>query len=347
MRHIKRRVVMVFLLGAVIWSCNRDKRDDLVDIHPSTLPYEGVLHQKTWMTFQGSNAQKQNLILIASTIAQYEPVTLIVHHKEYQELLTLLGDLNAHHYPIEVLQSQVNSPYVRDEGPTFVYNTKESLAGIDFNYKHLGQEEDSVDANTTQFILSQTSIRMLPSNLIVKASCISVDGAGTAIITENCIINDELNPYWEKSEIETELKTLLGLQKIIWIKGIDTNSNGDTIFARFAKEGVILTHRNNKQSSDAYEISRENIQKLQNQKDALDHPLKVIILDAPKESNESYLGYYLCNQALIMQRFGEEEADYKTYKILQGVFNERSIEQLTLNSEGKNITSVTLQEPKL
>lgn len=358
MRRIKRRIGMLLVLSAVIWSCNRDKRAELIDIYPSTLPHEGASHQRTWITFNGSEDIKQNLILLASSIAQYEPVSIVVDEADRKELLSLLGNLDTHHYSIEILASKVTSPWIRDEGPTFVYDEKESLLAIDFNYNHLkykAQEEetkeDALDSNISQFIRSKASAKAIASNLVVKTSCIEVDGSGTAIITEQCIINDTLNPYWEKDDIAAELKILLGLHKIIWLKGLEeteSSTSNVTMPARFVREGVVLVHRNNNQSSPAYELTRENIHILQTEKDAQGHTLKVSLLDGPKNLDKSYLGYYLCNHALMMQNFGDDEADYKAEKIFQVYFPDRNIDSLdveAIDAKGKDIRAVTLQEP--
>lgn len=50
-----------------------------------------------------------------------------------------------------------------------------------------------------------------------------VDGQSTVIMTEICILNDNRNPGRGKQEIEAELKELLGLDKITWLKGIKGN----------------------------------------------------------------------------------------------------------------------------
>ncbi len=62
-----------------------------------------------------------------------------------------------------------------------------------------------------------------------------------------------------------------------------------------------------------------------------------------------YLGYYLCNRAVIMQAFGDEEADYRAKKILQLAFPDRTIEQIqidALSSVGGYIHRVTQQDPE-
>ncbi len=86
----RRKFIMfatVLLSGAIVWTCSRDRRGDLLQINPSSMPFEGHTHQRTWISFYTNPAiwdapkraeLKQNIILIASTIAQYEPVSILV-----------------------------------------------------------------------------------------------------------------------------------------------------------------------------------------------------------------------------------------------------------------------------
>lgn len=353
MRRIKRRIGMLLLLGAVIWSCNRDPRGELLVINPSYLPHEGSEHKKTWLSFY-EDERKQDNILIATAIAQYEPVSIIVGKYEHTELRTLLGDLNTHHYPIEIFTSETANLWIRDKGPTFVLNEKGQKSGIDFSHNNVDEtQEDNKSTTMAEFIITKTSANIIHSNLTLDAGCFEVDGSGTAMMIESCIMKNDHNQDWDKEEIEKELKVLLGLQKIIWLKNIkytkNTNAHID-FYARFVKKGLVLVHRDNDKESETYEISRENIKILQKAKDAQKNPLQIVIVDAPKSVDhfsKSYLGYYLCNNALLMQTFGDEKADYHAEKILQSVFPDRTIETMEidmLSSVGGNIHRMTQQE---
>ena len=352
-------IVIALVSAAIVWSCNRDKRAELLEINPSSMPHEGNIHQKTWLAFNADitmkNASKideikQNIILIASTIAQYEPVSISVEKADTQELIRLLGNLDTHHYPIEILELDINDPWIRDTGPTFVFNQEGHKAGINFNFKN----EDKTyvfNSKVSDFISRKADAKIIHSNLLLEGGCFDVDGSGTAIMTESCIVNDDRNPYWNRLQVETELKQLLGLQKIIWLKGIEESeiSNIHTnSYARFVKAGVVLVHRNNDKESDEYELTRENINIVQEATDATGNALKIIILDTPNSFNANYLGYYLCNRAVIMQAFGDEEADYRARKTLQLAFPDRTIEQIqidAISSHGGTIHRVTQQEP--
>lgn len=349
---------MLLLLVAAIWSCTRNPRGELLVINPSYLPHEGSEHKRTWLSFYGDrDAHKQNTILLATAIAQYEPVSIIVEKSEHTELSTLLGDLNTHHYPIEVFTSQTAALWMRDKGPTFVLNEKEHKSGIVFSHNSVDEtgiietQEDNKSTTMATFILTKAAANIIHPNLILDAGCFEVDGAGTAMMIESCIINDDRNQNWDKEEIETELKLLLGLQKIIWLKNTEYTKNARAhigFYARFAKKGLVLVHKDNVKKSKDYETTRENISILKEAKDAQNNPLQVIIVDAPEGLHKSYLGYYLCNNALMMQIFGDEKADYLAEKILQSTFPDRTIEAMeinTLSSVRGSIHRMTQQEP--
>ena len=263
-----------------------------------------------------------------------------------------MGDLNTHHYPIEIFTSQTANLWMRDKGPTFVLDEQGHKSGIDFSHKSVNEtQEDNKSATMAAFILTKASANIIHPNLTLDAGCFEVDGSGTAMMIESCIINDDRNTNWDREEIETELKLLLGLKKIIWLKNIEYTKNSKVhtdLYARFVKKGLVLAHRDNNKGSEAYEITRENIKILEEAKDAQGNLLHVVIVDAAEGSHKSYLGYYLCNNALMMQTFGDEKADYHAEKTLQSAFPDRTIEAMEIDAlsfVGKSIHRMTQQEP--
>jgi agmatine deiminase len=145
-------------------------------------------------------------------------------------------------------------------------------------------------------------------------------------MTKSCIINENRNPGLSLFEIETELKNLLGLRKIIWLEGIkgkDITDAHTDYYAKFSRPGEVLVHRDNSPDFYDYELTRQNIDILSSSTDADGNPLKLTIMDAPEIFNEQfgidefapgYIGYYLCNGAVIAQKFGDENADKKAKK---------------------------------
>ncbi|KAF8365155.1 hypothetical protein HHK36_032843 [Tetracentron sinense] len=56
-----------------------------------------------------------------------------------------------------------------------------------------------------------------PQSLILEGGSIHVDGEGTCLTTEECLLNKNRNPHLAKEQIEDELKMYLGVRKVIWL----------------------------------------------------------------------------------------------------------------------------------
>ena len=113
---------------------------------------------------------------------------------------------------------------------------------------------------------------------------IKVDGHGTAIITESCVLNDNRNPGISKAECKKELKHLLGLKKIIWppgIKGKDITDGHTDFYARFAKPGTVVAAYYPDPESFDHAVTKENLTILRTAKDATGRDLDVVVLKAP------------------------------------------------------------------
>ena len=336
------------------------------------MPEESELHQRTWMAFIASYdiwAESQvpevqrNLATIAKTIAQYEPVTMLVRRQDYDIAMALLDGLDSHNYPIELIEFNMNDLWMRDTGPAFVINEVGQKMAVNFNFNGWGEEQAyELDSKVADFVAQQAGVQSIRSSLILEGGCFEVDGQGTAIMTESCIINDNRNPGIHKQDIEAELKELLGLDKIIWLKGIkgrDITDGHTDFYARFAKPGVVIVSRDTDEDSYDYQITRENINILQSSTDAKGNPLNLVILDTPWDINTKYgtkdfaagyVGYYACNGAIIMQKFGDKKTDKAAKEKLANVFPNHRIEQIAIDglaSGGGSIHCATQQEPEV
>lgn len=334
------------------------------------MPEESTDHKRTWMSFVANDyiwskkqipAVKRDLALIAKTIAKYEPVSILVSPEDYHEAAALLDGLNNHNHQIQLIEFSTDDLWLRDTGPTFVKGSDGKKYAIDFNFNGWGEkQEHAQDANVAKLITKSSNTRRVITDLVLEGGCFEVDGHGTAIFTKSCIINDNRNPEFTQRKIEQELMYLLGLKKIIWldgIKGKDITDGHTDFYARFIKKGVVLVSRDNYESSYDYDITRQNIEILRNSTDASGNKLKTIVIDTPDTINETYgvndfaagyIGYYVCNNAVILQSFGDVPADHRAKRILQQAYPDRSIEQISIDgiaSGGGSIHCATQQEP--
>ncbi len=196
--------------------------------------------------------------------------------------------------------------------------------------------------------------------MVLEGGGIEVDGQGTAIVAESCVLNDNRNPGLGKEECERQLRQLLGLDKIIWlpgVKGKDITDGHTDFYARFAQPGVVVAGYDPDPASFDHAVTRGHLELLRSATDAQGKRLEVIALQAPssvsarfesKEFAAGYVGFYVCNAAVIAQEFGDTKADAAARNALQRAFAGRKVVQLKLDgiaAGGGSIHCATLQEP--
>ncbi|ESA34094.1 agmatine deiminase [Leptolyngbya sp. Heron Island J] len=328
------------------------------------MPDEAARHLLTWMAFGASERiwgrrllpeVRRNLVTLAQTIAQYEPVSMLVRADEYDLAKELLGA------SVELIVSPLDDLWIRDTGPLFVLSKQGQKAGIDFNFNGWGQKQVyQQDAAVAAFVSRQAGAEVINTDLVLEGGCIELDGDSTAIITESCVLNDNRNPGVAKAQFEDQLMPLLGLEKIIWlpgIKGQDITDGHTDFYARFAKPGVVLAAYEPDPSFFDHEVTKQHLEILAEATDAQGRSLEVIVLEAPTTVRDAYetpefaagyVGFYVCNRAVIMQEFGDNRADQAARQSLQRAFPEREIVAINLDAiaaGGGSIHCATQQEP--
>ena len=328
------------------------------------MPDEAALHKRTWMAFGASEKiwgrrlipeVRRNLATIALTIAKYEPVSMLVRAHEYKLARELVG------HAVELIVSPLDDLWMRDTGPTFVVTGQGKKAAIDLNFNGWGEKQEySRDATVADFAARRAGVPVINTELVLEGGCIEVDGLGTAIITESCVLNNNRNPGITKAEFEVKLKLLLGLERIIWlpgIKGKDITDGHTDFYARFARPGVVLAGYDPDPDSYDHEITKRHIEILRSATDAQGHPLDVIVIEGPTNLRAKYLtddfapgyiGFYLCNGAVIAQEFGDVKADRAAKQALESAFPEREVIQINIDgiaAGGGSIHCATQQEP--
>ncbi len=330
------------------------------------MPDEADPHQRTWMAFGASQKiwgakllpeVRRNLATIARTIAKYEPVSMVVRESEYDLAQSLVGP------NVELIVFPLDDLWMRDTGPVFVLNEQGQKAAIDFNFNGWGEkQEHAYDAEVAAFVAEHAGVQVIQTELILEGGGIEVDGHGTAIIAESCVLNANRNPDFTKAEAEKELKELLGLEKIIWlpgIKGKDITDGHTDFYARFARPGVVLAGYDPDPASYDHAVTKKHLEILRAATDTQGQKLEVIVLEAPKtvrkayETDEfaaGYIGFFACNKAIIAQEFGDSRADLAAKQALQKAFPDREIVQLNIDgiaAGGGSIHCATQQEPNL
>ena len=329
-----------------------------------SMPDEADPHKRTWMAFGASKKVwgskllpevQRNLALIAKTIAKYEPVSMLVRESDFNLAKRLVGP------SVKLVVASLDDLWMRDTGPVFVHRGGE-LGAVDFNFNGWGdKQEHEKDAKVAALVVEQAKAEIISTDLVLEGGGIEVDGEGTAIITESCVLNSNRNPGVSKSECEKELKHLLGLEKILWlpgIKGKDITDGHTDFYARFARPGVVVAGYDPDPKSFDHSITKEHLKRLKSATDAAGRKLEVIVLEGPesvrekfetKEFAAGYINFYVCNGAVIAPEFGDAKADRAAREKLKALFPKREIVQINIDgiaAGGGGIHCTTQQEPK-
>lgn len=329
------------------------------------MPDESEPHARTWMAFGASAAiwgkkllpeVRRNLATIATTIARYEPVSMLVREEDYAIAEKLLGTSN-----VKLVVAPLDDLWMRDTGAVFVTNASGKKAAVNFNFNGWGEKQDfDQDAEVAPLVAKTAGVQLLETDLVLEGGGIEVDGHGTAIITESCVLNANRNPGVSKAACEAELKRLLGLQKIIWlpgIKGKDITDGHTDFYARFARPGVVVAGYDPDPQSFDHAVTKRHLDILKTATDAQGNKLEVAVMTAPSNVREQYasddfaagyINFYVCNGAVIAPEFGDLQADKAAYHTLQKLFPDRDIVQINIDgiaAGGGGIHCTTQQEP--
>lgn len=293
---------------------------------------------------------------IAQAIAEFEPVTLLVN----PDTVDLAGRLCGP--KVETMIIEHNDSWIRDNGPTFLTGENGDVAGVNWKFNAWGEKYSpwELDDQVTPKLLNQLGIPVFNAPIVLEGGSIHVDGEGTLLTTEECLLNTNRNPGFTKNEIEKLVKQYVNVDKIIWLKrglfGDETDGHIDNV-ACFARPGSIILQTCLDPQDPNYEICEENLKILHNITDAKGRKLEIILIQQPparfyqgSRLTLSYLNFYFVNGGIILPVFGgeAEETDLLAEQALQKIFPERRIKKIngmSIIKEGGNVHCVTQQMP--
>jgi agmatine deiminase len=290
---------------------------------------------------------------VANAINKFEQLKMIVHPNDYQGALKLLNQ------NVEILKTPIDDAWCRDTGAIFLLNDKNQLAGVDSDFNCWGYKENfEQDDKVAKFMINESNATYFKNNMVLEGGSIHVNGNGTLITTEQCLLHENRNPNLSKNDIENNLKEYFGVTKIIWLKhGTDEGTNGhiDNV-ACFSDQNTVLAMTCSDKDDTYYELLSENLDILKSSVDQDNNPLKIVEVEMSKkrfipgdDEPSSYINFYIANSAIILPFFGDDVADQNAMKIMKAQFPNRQIECLDghdILMGGGNIHCITQQQPK-
>jgi agmatine deiminase len=251
---------------------------------------------------------------------------------------------------------------MRDSGPIFVTGPDGRRAGVDFRFNGWGEKFLPFDRDDAmnQALLEHLSIARLECDLVLEGGSISVDGEGTLIATEQCLLHPSRNPSLTREQIEERLGEYLGVQKVIWIgtgllEDHDTDGHVDNV-AQFVAPGVVLAQTVDDPADPNHEPLAANVERLRAATDARGRPLEVIevgLLPRTTVRGSSgvvpYVNLYVANGVVVVPTCGDDpDRDADVLRMLSAVYAPREVVGVParlLAEGGGGVHCITQQVP--
>ena len=226
--------------------------------------------------------------------------------------------------------------WFRDYGPTFVANRETgSLAMVHWIFNAWGEKYPEL-MRDTRIPLTMNRDMALPvftPGIVMEGGSIEVNGRGTVITTEACLLNPNRNPDLSREDIEAYLEAYIGAGHVIWLKegiaGDDTDGHIDDI-ARFVDPTTVLCALEENEDDVNYATLKENYEILKRSTDQDGTPLTVIPLPMPGAVGgedrlpASYANFYIGNTIVLVPVFGHPNDEVALARIRQA-FPDREV----------------------
>jgi len=347
------------------------------------MPAEFEPHAGCWMLWperpdnwrEAARPAQLAFAAVAAAIVEFEPVSVGVSASEFQVARALLDPR------VRVIEMSHDDSWMRDVGPTFVVNRHGAVRGVDWHFNAWGGlqgglyfpwDQDDLVARKVLEIEGRDRYR---APLINEGGAIHVDGEGTALVTEECLLNVNRNPLLNQERLEGLLRDYLGVSNIIWLgKGVfndETDGHVDNL-ACFVRPGEVCLTWTDSKRDPQYAISLDAWERLSDARDARGRRLKVTKLPMPgpltlaaeeaagvvaREGTQprepgmrlagSYVNFYIANGGIVMPLL-DTRTDRAALARLRKVFPGRKVVGVPAREVllgGGNIHCITQQVP--
>ncbi len=347
------------------------------------MPAEWQPHAGCWMLWperrdtwrNGGKPAQQAFVEVAREISRFEPVTMGVNPEQFRNARALLPP------QIRVLELSSNDAWIRDSGATFVVNDAGEVRGVDWIFNAWGGLEKmmyfpwDLDEQVAPKMLEIEALDRYRAPLVLEGGSFHVDGEGTLITTEQCLLHPNRNPTLSRAEIEQRLRDYLGIKHIIWLKrGVfedETDGHVDNLCC-FVRPGVVALTWTDDRKDPQYERSAEAYDRLRSARDVKGRRLEIHKIHQPEpmymtgeeaagldivdtaisrpEGERlagSYINFYIANGGVVAPQF-DDPHDRPALQTLADLFPNAQIigvyaREILLG--GGNIHCITQQQP--
>jgi agmatine deiminase len=347
------------------------------------MPGEFEPHAGCWMAWpqrpdnwrlQAAPAQEA-YAAVAEAINACDPVSMAVSDAQFERCRSMLSP------SVRVVEISTDDAWMRDIGPTFVVDGSGSRRGVDWHFNAWGGHEGGLyaswehDERVARKVLEIEGAGRYRAPIVLEGGAIHVDGQGTVLATEECLLNRNRNPQLSREQIEQVLFDHLGAEKTIWLdRGVyndETDGHIDNL-ACFVAPGVVLLSWSDDPTDPQHAISSDALSRLRDARDARGRSLEVVPIPSPgpltiteqeaagvqalagtqprragDRMAASYVNFYMAAERVVMPLL-DERLDEQAADVLRGCFPDREVlgvpaREILLG--GGNIHCITQQIP--
>jgi agmatine deiminase len=232
-----------------------------------------------------------------------------------------------------------NDAWVRDHGPTFVTRPAANhgdVAAVKWRYNAWGGKYPpwDLDDAVAEQVAACVGAPVFRPGIVLEGGSIDVNGKGTLLTTEACLLNPNRNPHLTQAQIEQYLRDYLAVSHILWlgngIVGDDTDGHIDDL-ARFVDAHTVVTVLESDPQDENFELLRENHHRLRHMTDQEGRALQVVTLPMPQpvayagqRLPASYANFYIANAVVLVPTFNDPN-DAVALRTLQELFPRRRV----------------------
>lgn len=238
------------------------------------------------------------------------------------------GRVHLHRIPTD-------EPWCRDHGPIFVTRPGE-VAVIDWGYNAWGGKYPPFDRDDAvpSRIAALLGLRAFHPGIVMEGGALDVNGRGTLLTTESCLLNPNRNPTLDRAAIADHLREYLGVRHVVWlgdgIAGDDTDGHVDDI-SRFVAPDTIVTVVEPDPADENHRPLADNLERLRAARDQDGRPFTILELPLPapvvrdgQRLPASYANFYIGNAVVLVPTFADRN-DAAALALLRRCFPSRRV----------------------
>ena len=309
-------------------------------------------NEDTWSGFFPE--AKAAFAAVIEAISAFEPVVVLSDASTYGEACRAVGR-GAH-----VIEVPLDDSWIRDNGPIFVTSDEGDSAIAHFGFNGWGGRFPPFDRDAAipEVMADKMRMRRYGAPMILEGGAISVDGEGTLLTTESCLLNPNRNPDMTREEVEDVIKSYLGVRRILWLKQgihesiIDGHVDGVAVFARPA---TVVAASTDDENDPNRAIMNANRARLETMTDARGRSIEVVDLPMPKRREVNgnrmapcYTNFLIAQGGVVAPIFGDEN-DEEAIATPRSLFPEREIVGIRcehIGVGGGEVHCITQQVPR-